>query len=141
MIAALWFALVAFLGSSMMYLAPSVQRDIPTVLLYLGCPTISGLVAGYLLGRRVFAARTSLRAAMVGILVVVLAFVVFAPLYVLTYEFVSDGSQRPLALLLSVLVVGLVITAPITVPLGAFAGCAWFWLGRDVFKKPHALDM
>ena len=63
MIAGMWFAMFAFVASALMYLVPSVQRDTPTVLLYLGYPTISGFVAGYALGPSVFKAGTPVLAA------------------------------------------------------------------------------
>src|SRR5262245_26679162 len=113
-----------------MYLVPSVRRDAATMMLYLGYPALSAGVAGFAVGHRVVGARSPLGAALAGIVVVALAFAIFAPLYVITYGAVSDRVQQPIALLASVLTIGVVMTAPVLVPLGAVAGWALFVIWR-----------
>jgi hypothetical protein len=118
-----------------MYLSPSLHRDKPTVLLYLGFPTLAGILAGYVLGHRAIAARTALRAVIVGLFVAVLAFGVFSVLYVLTYNFLSPGSQEPIAFLLSVFIGGLVATGPLILPIGGLAGWILFSLRYRIFER------
>jgi hypothetical protein len=113
-----------------MYVVPVVSRFPSAAVLYLLWPAVSAFVAGALVGHRVPAAATCGRAALRGVAVSVLAFAIFAPLYALSYALLSDGPQSPLMMMTAVFVLGLLITAPVTLVMGAVAGCALFRLAR-----------
>jgi hypothetical protein len=139
-IAALWFASAAFVASALLYLTPAVHGGSSTLALYLACPTISGLVAGWLLGHRVAAAPTPLRAAWLGVGVVALAYVVYALLFALNSAWRGGGQDRPVPLALSVLTIGMLMTGPLTLPIGAVAALIFLRISRAGFMQPHALD-
>ena len=132
-IAGLWFAGFALLGSAGLYLSAVADRDALTMALYLGYPTVSAFLAAMLLGHRVLGASSSIRAAFGGVGIFALAFLIFASLYVVTLDLVGHVQNRP-AFLGAVLTLGLVMTAPVLLPLGAVAGCLLHLIRRRAFR-------
>jgi sugar phosphate permease len=130
LVAGLWFAVFGFAGSALMYLMPVLSRSSSAAVLYLLWPTVSALAAGALIGPRVSASPSCGRAAVRGIGVMLLAFAIFAPLFTASYAVLDRGSQSPVALTLAVFLLGILITAPVTLVAGAVAGCALFRLAR-----------
>jgi hypothetical protein len=139
-IAGVWFGAAAFAASALLYLAPAAHGGVPAVLLYLACPTISGLAAGWLIGHKVLAAATPGRASLLGAAVALLAHAVYAPLYVLASASIPGSHDRPLPLALSVLTIGTLMTGPVTLPIGALTGFVLFRASRRGSLQPQALD-
>lgn len=136
-IAGLWFAAFAFIASAAMYSAAVAERDVLTIVLYLAYPTLSAFVAAMLLSRWVVAASSAMRAAAGGVGIALVAFVLFAFLYVATFNAIGSVQNRP-AFLGVVLTLGLGITAPIVLPLGAAAGCLLYVTRQHVSRGRSA---
>ena len=132
--AGLWFAGFALLGSAGLYLSAVADRDALTMTLYLGYPTVSAFFAAMLLAHRVLGASSSIRAAFGGLGIFALAFLIFAALYVVTLAQIGHVQNRA-AFLGAVLTLGLVMTAPVLLPLAAVAGCLLHVIRRRAVRS------
>lgn len=138
-IAGLWFGAAALAASALMYLAPATHGGLPALLLYLACPAISGVAAGWLIGHKVVTAATPGRASLLGAAVALLAHAVYAPLYAITSAWIPGSHDRALPLALSVLTLGTLMAGPVTLPIGALTGYFLFRRSRGSLQ-PHPLD-
>lgn len=131
------FALLGCGGSGLPFLIPSLQRGFPTLLLFVGLPTLAGGAAGAMLGPQLIRHRPGfwqglLTGAGWGLLATLLAMVLFAPLFSLGYVLAS-WSGRPgysgivhldhlPALIGQVGLFSFLAMGPLAFPLGAIGG-------------------
>lgn len=121
--AATCFGVAAFLTAAGMYLVPALRRGGVSVVLFIAWPTVSGAVAGFLVGHRVASAARLSTALAWSAAVVVTAFAICAVLFGSTYGWISGEPSNPFMLAVGVFTIGGVIAGP-PACLAAFAAAA-----------------
>lgn len=133
-----WFGFWGLVASSAIYLEPAIARGSTEVALYLFLPAASAAAAGARLGARILHESED-RGAMavgVGVRIAVEAYAIFGCLFSAAYLIANrTGSTSPAGLLMAVLSVGFLATAPITIPIGGLAGWGLHLIGRFVARR------
>jgi len=123
-VSALGFGLWGTVASACMYLGPASDRGPGEVVLFIILPGAAAAVSGAVVGPTLLDPnrRGAWRSAGLGILATLLAYLVFAPLFALGWWVVDPEGLEISGLMLATPTIGLVMTAPLTLPAGALAG-------------------
>ncbi|MEX2498475.1 MAG: hypothetical protein WD397_06325 [Wenzhouxiangellaceae bacterium] len=132
-IGAVWFAGWAMLAAGLMYLHPVVASGrVLEGVLFVVLPGLAALPVGAWLGPRFLDLRIAgpWKSAGFGLLVAMLAHVVFAPLFAFGWWLTEPGDTSVLAVAWATASFGFLMVGPITLPVGALAGWLLYLIGR-----------
>lgn len=137
LVAAAWFGGWGLVTTGAMFLESALGHGWDTVVLYVLCPGLAATVGGAVVGRRLLAGGEGgvARGVGLGVLAVILAHLLFAPLFAGGY-WAADwlagrpGHVHPAGLTLATLAAQLLMFAPLTLGLGAVAGGLLAFLRR-----------
>lgn len=130
LISALWFGGFGLLISSILYFLPSLKKGFWPLVLYIGIALVSSSLAGFLRGDRILNktfTKNTLQASLIGISISIIAFLLFSPLFAITYYLITDdGYINLLGLIWSIYIIGGLSLGPILLITGGIAGALLF---------------
>ncbi len=122
----IWFGGLGFLSTAMMNLTAIAGRGLGAITLYMILPVLAASLSGYCFGPKILQVsneRRAVHAVIYGMLVTIVAFLIFAPAFTVTYAITrSQGETDVLALTVSVLSIGLIAVSPVILVVGAIGG-------------------
>lgn len=138
-LAAVWFALFAFLAAGVFFLRPDTK--LPALCLYVLLPAIAGAIAGSLWGGAILdvgKTRNPAEAMLRGAAVTAGAFAIFAVLYAFALPLVERGwgMKQAGGILVATLTLGLIMVGPVILIAGLLAGLGLYLLGRRALTAP-----
>ncbi|MCI0401742.1 MAG: hypothetical protein L0Y67_01350 [Gammaproteobacteria bacterium] len=138
-IAALWFGGAGFVVAGLMFLIPSMEQGLVETMLYVLAPSVAAFLAGGLFGNTILdpAKTTNYWVATIrGLAVILIAFVLYALSYAVSYPLLTpEGSSSFVGLLFAVLSVGLLSSAPLLVGVGIPAALLLYTIACQRMKK------